>query len=168
MTISIREATAFDAQNLHRMICELAAYEKEEHSVKVTELELENQLRLQSPPFGCLIAESDGVICGFALYFYGYSTWEGSRTLYLEDLYVNPEYRGEGAGLALMRSLAQLADEQKCKRFEWSVLNWNEPAIKFYKQIGAEPMRDWTRYRMDSNAMTQLMGANTTKPKKTA
>jgi GNAT superfamily N-acetyltransferase len=163
MTVSIRAATAFDAQNLYRMIYELAAYEREEQSVKVTESELERQLRQPVPPFGCLIAESNGVVCGFALYFYGYSTWEGTRTLYLEDLYVNPQFRGEGAGFALMRSLAQLADEQKCKRFEWSVLDWNEPAINFYRQIGAEPMQDWTRYRMDTLGITRLLESNSKK-----
>jgi GNAT superfamily N-acetyltransferase len=145
------------------MIYELAAYEREEQSVKVTESELERQLRQPVPPFGCLIAESNGVVCGFALYFYGYSTWEGTRTLYLEDLYVNPQFRGEGAGFALMRSLAQLADEQKCKRFEWSVLDWNEPAINFYRQIGAEPMQDWTRYRMDTLGITRLLESNSKK-----
>lgn len=163
MTVSIRAATAFDAQNLYRMIYELAAYEMEERSVKVTESELENQLRQPLPPFGCLIAESNGLVCGFALYFYGYSTWEGTRTLYLEDLYVNPQFRGEGAGFALMQSLAQVADEQNCKRFEWSVLNWNEPAINFYRQIGAAPMQDWTRYRMDTNGITRLLETNSKK-----
>lgn len=156
MSISIRAATPFDAQNLYRMIRELAIYEKEEASVKVTEADLEQQLRQPRPPFGCFIAESDGEACGFALYFYAYSTWEGTQTLYLEDLYVNPDYRGGGIGIALMQRLARLALEQECKRFEWSVLNWNESAINFYEQLGAAPLSEWTRYRMDSNAIASL------------
>ncbi len=163
MTVSVRTATTFDAQNLYRMIYELATYEKETSSVKVTERDLENQLRQDNPPFGCLIAESGGVMCGFALYFYAYSTWEGSRTLYLEDLYVTPTFRGEGVGLALMRSLARVAADGDCKRFEWSVLNWNELAINFYQQLGAKPLSEWTRYRMDANAIGQLAESDSRK-----
>jgi len=163
MPISIREATSFDAHTLYQMIYELAAYEKEEQSVKVTVADLEHQLRQQSPPFGCLMAELDGAPCGFALYFYGYSTWEGTRTLYLEDLYVNPNYRGRGIGLELMRRLARHAEAEKCNRFEWSVLNWNEPAINFYEMLGAEPMSDWTRYRMNADSMAQLLDSHSQK-----
>ncbi len=149
MAISIRRATAADAQLLHDLITELARYEKEERSVKVTARELQSQLQQPNPPFECAIAEADDEPIGFALYFYAYSTWEGKRTLYLEDLYVSPEARGTGAGAKLMSYLAEVARANNCPRFEWSVLDWNELAIGFYNKLGASPVAGWTRYRVD-------------------
>lgn len=163
MTISIRAATSFDANNLYQMIYDLAVYEREERSVKVTVSDLEQQLRQSVPPFHCLIAEIDGTPCGFALYFFTYSTWEGRQTLYLEDLYVSTKYRGRGIGLELMRKLAQIAVREKCSRFEWSVLNWNESAITFYDSLGAQPLGDWIRYRMNESAMTSLIDSTSQK-----
>lgn len=149
MAISIRQAKSADAQLLFDLITELARYENEEHSVKVTASELRLQMQQDNPPFECAIAESDGKPVGFALYFYAYSTWEGKQTLYLEDLYVSPDYRGTGAGAKLMSHLALVANQNNCARFEWSVLDWNELAIRFYDRIGAKPVAGWTRYRVD-------------------
>lgn len=157
MAVSIRVATPADSNLLYRMIRELACYENEERSVKVTAADLYKQLNQPSPPFECAIAELDGSPCGFALYFYAYSTWEGTRTLYLEDLYVSPEFRGSGAGAALMMFLAQTAREQQCRRFEWSVLDWNQSAIDFYERLGATPINGWTRYRLDAARIEELL-----------
>ena len=149
MAVSIRQATSDDAQLLFELITELARYENEEHSVKVTVSELRHQMQQANPPFECAIAESDGTPVGFALYFFAYSTWEGKQTLYLEDLYVSPKHRGTGAGAKLMSHLALVANQNSCARFEWSVLDWNELAIGFYDRIGAKPVAGWTRYRVD-------------------
>ncbi len=157
MAILIRQAKAEDADTLFEMIRDLARYELEEKSVKVTALDLQRQLSQPNPPFECAIAESEGKPCGFALYFYAYSTWEGTRTLYLEDLYVSPEFRGEGAGAALMMFLAQTACDTQCRRFELSVLNWNQPAISFYQRLGAQPLVGWTRYRMDAQSIEAML-----------
>lgn len=142
------------------MICDLARYENEERSVKVTAADLDRQLSQAPPPFECAIAEIEGVPCGFALYFYSYSTWEGSRTLYLEDLFVSPEFRGAGIGAAVMLYLAHIAYQRECRRVEWSVLDWNESAIGFYERLGAKPVAGWTRYRMDAGAIEMLLRKN--------
>lgn len=149
MAIQIRRANPDDSLVLIYLIRELARYEKEEQSVKVSASELEYQMQQDNPPFQCLLAEADGVPIGFALYFFAYSTWEGKQTLYLEDLYVSAEFRGTGAGAKLMSRLAEIASENDCARFEWSVLDWNEQAIGFYNRIGARPVAGWTRYRVD-------------------
>lgn len=150
MSITIRNATPEDASIVYEMITELARYENAEHSVVVGVDELRQQLSQENAPFHCAIAECDGLPCGFALYFYAYSTWEGSRTLYLEDLFVKPGFRSAGAGFALMSHLADTAHKQNCRRFEWSVLDWNESAIAFYERLGARQVSGWTRYRLDT------------------
>ena len=159
MTVSIRPATREDAGKLYQMIYELACYERAEHSVKVTIDDLSLQLSQSEPPFECIIAEIDRKPSGFALYFYAYSTWEGARTLYLEDLYVKQEFRGAGVGIALMRYLARVAHEKGCKRLEWSVLDWNEVAIDFYQKIGAKPVNGWERYRLDADTIGTLLSS---------
>lgn len=153
MALSIRAASPQDATVLHQMICDLARYEQSEHCVRVKPADLERQLALPNAPFGCLIAEDCGRACGFALYFRAYSTWEGTATIYLEDLYVNPDFRGAGVGAALMTSLAAIANSSGCRRLEWSVLDWNAPAINFYERLGAKPVSGWTRYRMDADTI---------------
>jgi GNAT superfamily N-acetyltransferase len=160
MMITIRSATPQDAEQLCTMIRDLARYEKEEESVKLTAADLRQQLNLAIPPFECAIADLDGKPVGFALYFYAYSTWEGTRTLYLEDLFVHPDARGAGVGKALMRYLARTADEQDCRRFEWSVLDWNESAIEFYHGLGAKPLLGWTRFRADADTIQTLARAS--------
>jgi GNAT superfamily N-acetyltransferase len=109
-----------------------------------------------APACHAAIAELDGTPVGFALWFFNFSTWEGRRGLYLEDLYVDPAARGHGAGLALIRHCARIAVAEGCGRFEWSVLDWNEPAIRFYRALGARPLDEWTIQRLDGEALSAL------------
>jgi GNAT superfamily N-acetyltransferase len=153
MVISLRRATPDDSELLCRLIGDLARYEKEEESLKVTANTLTRHLSDPNPPFSAVLAECDGRAAGFALYFFAYSTWEGARTLYLEDLFVMPQDRGSGIGAKLMSFLATIAQESGCRRFEWSVLDWNRPAIDFYQKIGARPVSGWTRYRLDADGI---------------
>lgn len=156
----IRFATPEDAPLLHRFICELAEYEREPTAVKVTTDELRAQLSQPRPPFECLLAERTGEptpeALGFALFFASYSTWRGRPGLYLEDLYVPPAHRGAGVGRALLAALARLARERGCARLEWSVLDWNTPAIGFYEKLGAIARSDWTVYRLTDDALERL------------
>lgn len=153
MSISIRDARPEDAQTILRFITELAIYEKEPDAVEAT-VEL-----IQASLFGpgaitrAVICEKDGQPAGFAMWFYNYSTWQARKGLYLEDLYVTPDCRGSGAGKMLLKHLARIAVEEGCGRFEWSVLDWNEPAIRVYEAVGAEPMSEWTRYRLAGPAL---------------
>ncbi len=144
----IRPATTDDAATILRFIRELAAYEREPEAVEVTVETLREQLASPRPPFECVIGELAGEPVGFALFFANYSTWRGRAGLYLEDLYVTPEARGGGVGKALLRHLAAVAVARGCVRMEWSVLDWNAPAIGFYESIGAAPMSQWTVYRL--------------------
>lgn len=152
----IRWATPDDAETLHRFISELAAYEKEPDAVEATPASIRAQLEMGQPPFECLVAEgADGPV-GFALFFHNYSTWRGRRGLYLEDLYVTPLARGRGHGKALFVALARIAVERGCARMEWSVLDWNTPAIDFYRALGAFPMDGWTTFRLTGDALEGL------------
>lgn len=152
----VRPATHEDAELILQFINELAEYEKCLHEVEVTVEILRKQLALEAPPFGCLIVEEDLRPLGFALYFFGYSTWTGTRTLFLEDLYVTSTARGSGAGVSLMNALANIAVTNGCSRFEWNVLDWNRSAIDFYERIGAFPMDGWTRYRLAGDPLAIL------------
>ncbi len=156
---SIRFAGPADAEQIHRFVCALAEYEKEPDAVEATPEDLRSQLASERPPFECLISEWDGRPVGFALFFQSYSTWRGRAGLYLEDLFVEPEERGRGHGLALLRRLAALAVERRCARLEWAVLDWNEPSIRFYRALGAEPMDEWTTYRLTGDALSSLAEA---------
>ena len=151
--IDIRPAVAADAALILRFITELAIYEKAEHEVVATEADIHISLFGGNGPARALICSVDGVEAGFAVYFFNYSTWQGRKGLYLEDLYVTPACRGTGAGKALLRHLARIAVAEGCGRFEWSVLDWNEPAIEFYRSIGAWPMDEWVRYRLAGPAL---------------
>lgn len=151
--IDIRPAGAADAALILRFITELAIYEKAEHEVVATEADIHTSLFGGNGPARALICSVDGVEAGFAVYFFNYSTWQGRKGLYLEDLYVTPACRGTGAGKALLRHLARIAVAEGCGRFEWSVLDWNEPAIEFYRSIGAWPMDEWVRYRLAGPAL---------------
>lgn len=151
--IDIRPAVAADAALILRFITELAIYEKAEHEVVATEADIHTSLFAGTGPARALICSVDGVEAGFAVYFFNYSTWQGRKGLYLEDLYVTPARRGTGAGKALLRHLARIAVAEGCGRFEWSVLDWNEPAIEFYRSIGAWPMDEWVRYRLAGPAL---------------
>ena len=155
-TIKIRPASAEDSSLILRFITDLAIYEKAEEAVIATEPDIRNSLFAKDSTTSALICELDDQAVGFAVYFLNYSTWLGKHGLYLEDLYVSPEFRGSGAGKALLKHLAQLAVSKKCGRFEWSVLDWNEPAIGFYKSIGAEPQDEWVAYRLTGKALLDL------------
>ena len=158
----IRFATPEDAPLLHRFIRELAEYEREPMAVEVTDTELRAQLSQPRPPFECLVAERDGERgpepLGFALFFASYSTWRGRPGIYLEDLYVPPVHRGTGVGRALLAALARLARARGCARLEWSVLDWNAPAIGFYQRLGATAMSEWTVHRLTDDALERLAG----------
>nr|WP_322940491.1 GNAT family N-acetyltransferase [Pseudomonas sp. s4] len=153
MAINIRPATPDDAELILRFITELAIYEKAEHEVKTDAAGIRDSLFADGSTAHGLICENDGQPIGYAVYFFNYSTWLGKHGLYLEDLYVSPESRGLGAGKALLRHLAQLAVARGCGRFEWSVLDWNTPAIDFYESFGARPQSEWTTYRLTGQAL---------------
>ncbi|OXS19519.1 GNAT family N-acetyltransferase [Pseudomonas rhodesiae] len=153
MTIEIRPAVPSDAAQILTFITELAEYEKARHEVIASVVDIERSLFSEGATAHGLICSRDGVPIGFAVFFFSYSTWLGSNCLYLEDLYINPEQRGGGAGKKLLRHLAKIAFDNGCGRFEWSVLDWNKPAIAFYKSIGAQPQEEWVRYRMEGDAL---------------
>lgn len=153
MPLTIRPATADDAELILRFITELAIYEKAEHEVKTDAAGIRDSMFAEGSTAHGLICEHDGQPIGYAVYFFNYSTWLGKHGLYLEDLYVSQQARGIGAGKALLRHLAQLAVARGCGRFEWSVLDWNTPAIDFYESFGARPQSEWTTYRLTGQAL---------------
>lgn len=147
-SFEIKVATEKDIQVIFQFIKDLAEYEKLSHEVVTNEEELKRNLFGEKRFVKVLIAYSNEVAVGFALFFYNFSTFLGKPGIYLEDLFVKPEYRGKGYGKALLKKLAQIAVEENCGRVEWSVLNWNKPAIDFYEKIGAKPLEDWSVYRL--------------------
>lgn len=152
----IRPATRSDLATIVSLIRALAEYEKLSHAVVIDEAALGEHLFGPRPYAECLLAEDAGAVVGFALFFHNYSTFVGKPGVYLEDLFVIPEARGQGHGKALFVALAKLAAERKCGRLEWAVLDWNEPAIGFYKKLGAVPMDEWTVYRLSGDALSKL------------
>lgn len=152
----IRQATPEDTALILHFINELAVYEKLANEVKTNEAMIRETLFGSEVKAHCLICDVDGEPAGFALYFYNYSTWMGKYGIYLEDLYVSPEFRGKGAGKALLVHIARIAVEQNCGRFEWSVLDWNTPSIDFYKSLGAVEMTQWRTYRVTGSALEKL------------
>ena len=161
MTFVLRPATPGDAPTILRFIRELAAYERAENEVEATEETIRQSIFGKDAVTHALICDKDGKTAGFAVWFYNYSTWQGRNGLYLEDLYVTPEFRGSGAGKLILRHLAELAVEKGCGRFEWSVLDWNEPAIRVYKSIGAELQDEWIRYRLSGQALQDFAAGKT-------
>ncbi|WCL53672.1 GNAT family N-acetyltransferase [Gimibacter soli] len=156
--IDIRLGSKADVPVILSFIKELAEYERLSHLVVATEETLGAALFGDRPQAEVVIAALGGKDVGFALFFHNFSTFLGKQGLYLEDLYVRPEARGAGAGKALLKHLAKIAVERDCGRFEWSVLDWNEPSIQFYKSLGAKPMDEWTIFRLDGDALTALAG----------
>lgn len=152
-SLEIRKATSADAALIFRFVTDLAIYEKAEHEVLATESDIRDSLFGEFSTVQALICEREGEPIGFAVYFFSYSTWLGKNGLFLEDLYVSPASRGTGAGKALLKHLAGIAIENDCGRFEWNVLDWNEPAIKFYQSIGAVPQNQWVGYRLAGQAL---------------
>ena len=156
----IRPATVQDVPVILRMIHELAIYEKEPDAVRNTPEKLAGVLFGENPRVFATMAESaGGVVQGFALWFLNYSTWEGVHGIYLEDLYVSPDARGEGHGKALLQHLAATALENGYARVEWSVLDWNEPSVTFYRNLGAFPMDGWSTFRLTGTALEHF-GSN--------
>jgi GNAT superfamily N-acetyltransferase len=153
---TIRPATAADVPLILRLIRELAEYEKLAHEVTATEADLHESLSGPRPIVEVLIAEAGSDVAGYALCFHNYSTFLCKRGLYLEDLFVRPPFRGRGIGKLLLSHLARLAVERGCVRLEWAVLDWNEPAIEFYRSLGARPLEDWTVFRVTGEALQQL------------
>ena len=158
-SIGIEWATVEDVPLILEFIRGLAEYEKLAHEVVATEAGLRETLFGERPGAEVLIARVGGKPAGFALFFHNYSTFLGQRGLYLEDLFVRPQMRGHGIGKALLVRLAQIARERRCGRLEWWVLDWNEPAIRFYKSLGAVPMSDWTVFRVTGEALVRLAGS---------
>lgn len=156
MNQSIRPATRADLPLIAELIRELADYEKLADEVRFDEAVLGDHLFGPRPMAEVIIGEVDGVAQGFALFFHNFSTFEGRPGIYLEDLFVRPAARGGGLGKALLAHLAKLAMERGCARLEWWVLDWNEPAIGFYRKLGARPMDEWTTMRLDGEALAQL------------
>jgi len=154
--LSIRSATDADITLILTLIRELADYERLAHAVTATEANLRQQLFGESPAAEVLIGEVDGEAAGFALFFHTFSTFLGRRGLYLEDLYVRPAFRGVGLGRHMMATLARIAVQRGCGRFEWSVLDWNTPAIAFYRRLGAVGMDEWTVQRLEGPALHAL------------
>jgi GNAT superfamily N-acetyltransferase len=155
--IQIRPATPTDVPLILQLVRELAEYEREPDAVIATEAMLHEAL-FERGVAESVIAELDGKPMGFALFFHNFSTWTGKPGIYLEDLYVTPDARGAGAGKALLQHLAGIALDRGCGRFEWAVLDWNTPAIDFYRAMGAQAMDEWTVQRVSGDALTALAG----------
>lgn len=155
----LRAATEADLDTIIELIHALADYEREPDAVRLDREVLRGHLFGPRPYAEVILAETDtGESAGFALFFHNFSTWEGKPGIYLEDLFVRPEFRGHGYGKALLSELARLAVERGCARLEWAVLDWNEPSIQFYKALGAVPMDEWTTYRVTGDALRGLAG----------
>ncbi len=162
MAFVIRNAEESDTATLLALIRELAEYEKMLSDVVTTEGTLRQSLFSENATAEALIAEYDREPIGFAVFFHNFSTFLGKRGLYLEDLFIKPEFRGKGFGKALLSHLAQIAVDRNCGRFEWAVLDWNESAIGFYKKLSAEPMDEWTVFRLSGEALEKLASTNNT------
>ena len=155
--IDIRDAVPADAELILGFVIELARYEKAEHEVKASVEDIRKSIFGADSTTSALVCSIDGIAVGFAVYFYNYSTWLGKNGLYLEDLYVSPQHRKAGAGKALLKHLAEIALANNCGRFEWSVLDWNEPAITFYERKGANVMRDWDVVQLDEQGILNFI-----------
>ena len=157
--LRIREAGVGDGAVVFRLVRALAEYEKLSHMVTATAADLEHYLNAANAKVFALIAELDGRAVGMALYFYNFSTFRGRHGMYIEDIYVDPDARGEGIGGALLRALAEKAKAQECARMEWAVLDWNAPAIAFYEKLGAQRLQEWLGYRVEGAALDALATA---------
>lgn len=158
MTLTIRPAAPGDAATVLRFARELATFEREPDAVVTTEAMMHEALFGAKPMAEALIAEVVGEAVGFAVFYHTFSTWTGRRGIWLDDLYITPDARGSGAGKALLKELAGICLDRDCARFEWWVLDWNEPAIGFYRSIGATAMDEWTTQRVDGDALVKLAG----------
>ena len=152
----IRNAVKEDAPRILQLIKDLAEYEKAPLEAKATLEQINESLFSDDPHAFCHVVEVDGTVVGISIWFLNYSTWLGKPGIYLEDLYIDPAYRGKGFGLALLKELAKICIERDYERLQWWVLDWNEPSIEFYKSLGAEAMDEWTVYRVSGDALKKL------------
>ena len=152
----IRVAVKEDGPRILQLIKDLAKYEKAPLEAKATLEQIEKTIFSANPSAFCHVAEVDGEVIGIAIWFLNYSTWLGKPGMYLEDLFVDPNYRGQGHGMAFLKTLAKICVERGYERFQWWVLDWNEPSIEFYKSIGAVPMDEWTIFRVSGEALKKL------------
>jgi GNAT superfamily N-acetyltransferase len=158
----IRPATVSDVATILQLIRDLATYERAPNDVTATEEQLVKVLFGEKPAAEVLLAFENETPVGFAVFFHNFSTWLGRPGLYLEDLFVKPEHRGKGYGRALLVDLAKIARDRGCGRMEWAVLDWNEPAIQFYRKLGAKPMDEWTVFRLTRDGIEKLAKATPT------
>ena len=161
---ALREARESDIEQIHQLIIDLAAYERSADQVKVSPDQLREALFGPQPAVYALVAEVDSTLVGYALYFLNFSTWEGVHGIYLEDLFVKPEQRGSGLGKALLVALTEIAVSRGYARVEWSVLNWNQPSIDFYRRLGAVAMDEWTVFRLTGDALQHAAGGSLQRP----
>lgn len=153
----IRPARPLDVPRINELIRELAEYERSLDQVRCADADLTSALFAPEPAVFAHVAEEDGEVCGYALWYLTFSTWLGSHGIYLEDLYVTPGRRGNGLGKALLAELASICAERGYGRLEWAVLDWNEPAIGFYRSVGAEPVSGWTVNRLTGRRLADLV-----------
>lgn len=156
--MNIRPATVSDINEILALIYELALYEKAPEEAKASESQIMESFFIDNPKVFCEVVEEDGEIAGLAIWFLNYSTWQGKHGIYLEDLFIRPQFRGKGFGKALLKHLAHICVERGYGRFQWWVLDWNEPSIEFYKSLGAVAMDEWTVYRVTGDALSDLAG----------
>lgn len=156
MQYTIRKATLNDSENILLLIKELARYEELEDQVVATLEGIQKTLFCEHPKVEALILEVDAQLAGFALFFHNYSTFLGKHGIYIEDLYVREAYRGHGYGKAFLKHICQIAKERDCGRVEWWCLDWNQPSIDFYLKLGAQPMKDWTVYRLNQEKIEAI------------
>jgi GNAT superfamily N-acetyltransferase len=154
--LTIRPATPDDIPLIQQFIRELAEYERTPGAAVATAEDLRRDGWGAEPKFRCVIADWADKPAGFALFFYNYSTWQGRPGIYLEDVFVRPQFRGRGIGKALLVHVAQIAVQENCGRFQWQVLDWNTPSIEFYKSLGAKTMNEWLTMRVEGEALTRL------------
>ena len=154
--MKIRPARQEEVGIVLQLIHDLAVYEKAPNEVEATEKELLETIFSSDPKVFCDLVEVDGEIAGMAIWFLNYSTWQGKHGIYLEDLFIKPEFRGRGYGKALLKHLAKICDEKGYGRFQWWVLDWNSPAIEFYRSLGAVAMDEWTVYRVSGAPLKEL------------
>ena len=154
---NIRNAEEKDVNSIYRLVLLLAEYEKMTALVTGSEEDM-RKLLFESGVGHCLVAEEDGEIIGIALWFYNLSTFKCRKGIYLEDLFVLPEKRGEGVGTALLKALCKVARDENCGRLEWSCLDWNTPSLKFYESLGAEPQNEWVHLRVDESGFDKFIG----------
>jgi GNAT superfamily N-acetyltransferase len=154
--MNIRPAKTSDIDEILALIFELALYEKAPEEAKATKSQIMESFFSDNPKVFCEIVEVDGEIAGLAIWFLNYSTWQGKHGIYLEDLFIRPQFRGRGFGKSVLKHLAQICVDRGYGRFQWWVLDWNTPSIEFYKALGAVAMDEWTVYRVTGDALTEL------------